>query len=227
MTTKFTNEQLSTWADKLIEETYSDIEISRTDAHAESYRAQLALLEMARTALKDAPAHEATDWQVDEAVARMEGEGDMVVVPRGVLGAASGAIRHPGHEAGVTLGPLRHYSFRKQPAPEVPSAMTPEMMRAVQLNSELGAYVAANLSGAYGLFAEFWKVACLAAGKSPAITDEARQIRDLVMMVKVLARTVRKYNAGSQQAKDFLAYLERECLISSTDCLRLGAKDPE
>lgn len=115
MTTKFTNEQLSTWADKLIEETYSDIEISRTDAHAESYRAQLALLKMARTALKDAPAHEATDWQVDEAVARMEGDSDMVLVPRGVLGAASGAIRHPGHEAGVTLGLLRHYSFRKQP----------------------------------------------------------------------------------------------------------------
>lgn len=58
----------------------------------------------------------------------------------------------------------------------LPSEMTPEMMRAVQLNSELGAYVAANLSGAYGLFAEFWKVACLAAGKSPAITDEARLI---------------------------------------------------
>lgn len=47
------------------------------------------------------------------------------------------------------------------------------------------------------------------------------------MMVKVLARTVRKYNAGSQQAKDFLAYLERECLVSSTDCLRIDAKDPE
>ncbi|HEJ0334118.1 TPA: DUF551 domain-containing protein [Klebsiella aerogenes] len=57
-------------------------------------------------------------------------------------------------------------------------------MRAVQLNSELGAYAASNLSGAYDLFAEFWKVACRAAmlqaepvttanklGNSPAIPD--------------------------------------------------------
>lgn len=45
----------------------------------------------------------------------------------------------------------------------VPDEMTPEMMRAVQLNSELGAYAASNLCGAYDLFAEFWKVACRAA----------------------------------------------------------------
>ncbi|HGO4839060.1 TPA: hypothetical protein MCX91_002539 [Klebsiella pneumoniae] len=50
-----------------------------------------------------------------------------------------------------------------QPLPVVPEEMTPEMMRAVQLNSELGAYAASNLSGAYDLFAEFWKVACRAA----------------------------------------------------------------
>ena len=50
-----------------------------------------------------------------------------------------------------------------QPAPGVQDEMTPEMMRAVQLNSELGAYAAANLSGAYDLFTEFWKVACRAA----------------------------------------------------------------
>lgn len=47
--------------------------------------------------------------------------------------------------------------------PGVPEEMTPEMLRAVQLHSELGAYAAANLSGAYGMFAEFWKVACRAA----------------------------------------------------------------
>lgn len=48
-------------------------------------------------------------------------------------------------------------------AETVPDEMTPEMMRAVQLNSELGAYAASNLCGAYDLFAEFWKVACSAA----------------------------------------------------------------
>ncbi|HAT7594791.1 TPA: hypothetical protein JAW44_004599 [Citrobacter werkmanii] len=57
---KFTKEQLATWADKLIEETRSDISISRTDAHAESYHAQLALLEIAQAALTapdDIPPH--------------------------------------------------------------------------------------------------------------------------------------------------------------------------
>ncbi len=54
-----------------------------------------------------------------------------------------------------------------QPATVVPGEMTAEMMRAVQLNSELGAFVVANMSGAYDLFAEFWKVACRAG-----ITDE-------------------------------------------------------
>lgn len=55
------------------------------------------------------------------------------------------------------------------PAPFVPEEMTPGMMRAVQLNSELGAYAVSNLSGAYDLFSEFWKVASSAAmlqGKS-------------------------------------------------------------
>ncbi|EPQ1034104.1 hypothetical protein ORA46_002798 [Enterobacter asburiae] len=43
--------------------------------------------------------------------------------------------------------------------------MTPEQMRAVQLKSELGAYAAANLSGAYALFREFWDVAVAAGAK--------------------------------------------------------------
>lgn len=46
---------------------------------------------------------------------------------------------------------------------QLPPEMSPEMMRAVQLNSELGAYATANLSGAYDLFAEFWQVAYRAA----------------------------------------------------------------
>ncbi|GEM_PF-1197993 len=45
----------------------------------------------------------------------------------------------------------------------VPVDMAPEMMRAVQLNSELGGYAVANLSGAYSLFREFWNVAIAAA----------------------------------------------------------------
>ena len=41
----------------------------------------------------------------------------------------------------------------------VPKEMTPEMMRAVQIKSELGGYAASELSGAYDMFAEFWDVA--------------------------------------------------------------------
>ncbi|EMG3600063.1 hypothetical protein ACVEIK_025450 (plasmid) [Klebsiella aerogenes] len=50
--------------------------------------------------------------------------------------------------------------------------------------------------------------------------EEHRQLRDLVMMVKMLCRTVRKYNPKSQQAADFIAYLQKEGLISVADCLR-------
>lgn len=52
---EFTKEQLVGWANILIEETHTDISISRTDAHAESYRAQLALLEIALAALMAEP----------------------------------------------------------------------------------------------------------------------------------------------------------------------------
>lgn len=45
----------------------------------------------------------------------------------------------------------------------VPVDMTPEQMRAVQLNSELCSYASANMSGAYSLFREFWDVAIAAA----------------------------------------------------------------
>ncbi|OZT32020.1 hypothetical protein CH229_27760, partial [Salmonella enterica subsp. enterica serovar Heidelberg] len=38
----------------------------------------------------------------------------------------------------------------------VPKDMTPEMMRAVRIKSELGGYAASELSGAYDMFAEFW-----------------------------------------------------------------------
>lgn len=50
----------------------------------------------------------------------------------------------------------------------VPVDMTPDMMRAVQLNSELGAYASANLSGAYSLFREFWDVAVKSAPNQEA-----------------------------------------------------------
>lgn len=50
----------------------------------------------------------------------------------------------------------------------VPVDMTPEQMRAVQIKSELGSYAAANLSGAYSLFREFWDVSVAAAPQQEA-----------------------------------------------------------
>ncbi|EGM7603785.1 DUF550 domain-containing protein [Escherichia coli] len=47
----------------------------------------------------------------------------------------------------------------------VPKELTPEMMRAVQIRSELGGYATSNLSGAYNMFSEFWNVAVSAAPK--------------------------------------------------------------
>lgn len=47
----------------------------------------------------------------------------------------------------------------------VPKELTPEMMRAVHIRSELGGYATSNLSGAYNMFSEFWNVAVSAAPK--------------------------------------------------------------
>lgn len=47
----------------------------------------------------------------------------------------------------------------------VPKELTPEMMRAVQIRSELGGYATSNLSGAYNMFSEFWNVAVSAEPK--------------------------------------------------------------
>ncbi|WP_334361531.1 DUF551 domain-containing protein [Escherichia coli] len=47
----------------------------------------------------------------------------------------------------------------------VPKELTPEMMRAVQIRSELGGYATSNLSGAYNMFSEFWNVVVSAAPK--------------------------------------------------------------
>jgi hypothetical protein len=48
----------------------------------------------------------------------------------------------------------------------VPVDMDSEMMRAVQVNSELGAYACANLAGAYSLFREFYDAAIAARPKN-------------------------------------------------------------
>lgn len=48
---------------------------------------------------------------------------------------------------------------------KVPQQMTPEMLKAVQQNTEIGSYIAANWAGAYALFDEFYKAALAATPK--------------------------------------------------------------
>lgn len=63
-------------------------------------------------------------------------------------------IKEPGNSPVITDGWVM-----------VPKELTPEMMRAVQIRSELGGYATSNLSGAYNMFSEFWNVAVSAAPK--------------------------------------------------------------
>ena len=51
--------------------------------------------------------------------------------------------------------------------------------------------------------------------------------RDLVMMVKVLCHALKMHCPESKKAVAYMDYLKREGLISTTDILRDGAKDPE
>lgn len=117
-----------------------------------------------------------------------------------------------------------------KPAPVVPEEMTPEMMRSVQLNSELGAYAAPNLSGAYDLFAEFWKEACRAAmlnqvqepatdntapKPEPVITDD-RLLQNLETRINSLEIGERKGALSTQQETSLKAYrLAVQCLRAS------------
>lgn len=105
-----TKEQLTEWVSQLD----SDGDCDATDHQL------AALIRQSLVAMDSEPMHEATSRHIEEAIANMESENDMVVVPRGLLGAASGAIRHPRHVAGVTLGALRHYCFRREPARPAP-----------------------------------------------------------------------------------------------------------
>ena len=60
---------------------------------------------------------------------------------------------------------MRNYPVTPDGWVMVPKELTPEMMRAVQIRSELGGYATSNLSGAYNMFSEFWNVAVSAAPK--------------------------------------------------------------
>lgn len=50
---------------------------------------------------------------VAEHAATMEAEGDMIAIPRGLLGTALGAINHPSHAAGMTIALLKAYACQR------------------------------------------------------------------------------------------------------------------
>jgi len=83
----------------------------------------------------------------------------------------------------------------------LPHEMTPEMLRQVQTQSELGAYAAANFSGAYDLFNEFWRVAIDAAPQRTWVyltDEEVRQTwhegKDHLGIAKILQNKSRNKN---------------------------------
>lgn len=118
----------------------------------------------------------------------------------------------------------REIESATQPAPVVPEEMTPEMMRSVQLNSELGAYAASNLSGAYDLFAEFWKEACRAVmlaaaqqspGSDPAtvpgkwipVSEQMPEVGDIVLTAMGVGVTIGETECTATNCRFFTSVI--------------------
>lgn len=59
------------------------------------------------------PAPEITPELTASTVASLEDDNDPITVPRGLLGAALGAISHPAHPASATVAALKHYAHNQ------------------------------------------------------------------------------------------------------------------
>lgn len=113
-----------------------------------------------------------------------------------------------------------------QPAPEITA--TVERLNASGYEYEGGEVTPQNVAAVVDILLQQLDDAVQGRNAQPApvtTSEEHRQLRDLVMMVKMLCRTIRKYNPESQQAADYTAYLQKEGLISAADCLR--GSDPK
>lgn len=119
------------------------------------------------------PAEEA-ELLARELLAYREAQGNVVAWRNKTTGWCGTVVVQGANPADKGYEPL--YTAPQLPA--APDEMTHEMMRAVQMHSELGAYAANNLSGAYGLFREFWSVACRAAMLAAAPTPESDSVTD-------------------------------------------------
>lgn len=113
-----------------------------------------------------------------------------------------------------------------QPAPEMAAIV--ERLNASGYEYEDGEVTPQNAAAVVDILLQQLDDAVQRQNTQPApvtTSEEHRQLRDLVMMVKMLCRTIRKYNPESQQAADYTVYLQKEGLISAADCLR--GSDPK
>ncbi len=85
--------------------------------------------------------------------------------------------------------------------------MTPEMIRAVQTKSELGAYAAANLANAYDLFKEFWEVAVAASNDSTHL--ELQQAKEVIVLMQ------QQYAEDGKTIAELKAKLEEASKVAS------------
>lgn len=70
------------------------------------------------------PEPEITPELTAQTVASLEDDNDPITVPRGLLGAALGAISHPQHAASATVGALKHYAYSQ---PKQTGTVKPEI----------------------------------------------------------------------------------------------------
>lgn len=109
-----------------------------------------------------------------ELLAYREAQGNVVAWRNKTTGWCGTVVVQGANPADKGYEPL--YTAPQLPA--LPDEMSFEMMRAVQMHSELGAYAANNFSGAYDLFREFWSVACRAAMIAAAPKPDSNNVTD-------------------------------------------------
>lgn len=207
----FTKEQLSEWAEKLIEETHSDISISRTDAHAESYRAQLALLEIALASLEAEPvAFVMADDLKDSSIISTPAYRDLGEAMERTVGDVVALFSAPPAPVSVRDERTAFETFMEKRFKDC-------IDRRLVKNGD-GEYVAWDMQVAWIV----WNLrAAMLQGADGSLTNEdTKRVGELVMWVKRLAHSLRKANPDSKLQSDAMEYLSQKGLIGVEDVLR-------
>jgi hypothetical protein len=95
----------------------------------------------------------------------------------------------------------------------VPVKLTPEMMTAAQINSEIGAEIASNWIGAYSCFEELWRVWLAAAPPSPGAAQGAEPVALTDERIEQLANragVIYPARVSRAQAISFARFIEKE-----------------